>query len=310
MIKHAFLLALIISLVVGILVAGTPAVATGTYQAKVLTLFEDDLIAYWPLNETSGTTANDVSGNGRHGTYSGVTLDQVDGPGETMGRAGLWDGINDRVRVVSSISTTEFTVLGWWTQLNCNANTQHPLVSAIGSGSVRFDVAKSNSPGYWYWRIHNGSTNYVIGGMVYPEWCTSSWWLSGMIVTATEMRVVFGPSIPRTMQISVDSLTWTEIGIGFAPAVSWYHYGHIAHVMFFNRALTLEEIIILADPSPLPPSTTPTPLPLSHYYTLDSGQPVRVDFAMTGGDALITTTLLVVLGLAAMLVFLQLVRRR
>lgn len=37
-------------------------------------------VGYWKLNETSGTTAIDYSGNGRNGTYSGTfTLNQLNG---------------------------------------------------------------------------------------------------------------------------------------------------------------------------------------------------------------------------------------
>ena len=40
-------------------------------------VMSDSPVAWWRLDETSGTTAADSSGNGNHGTYgSGVTLDQ------------------------------------------------------------------------------------------------------------------------------------------------------------------------------------------------------------------------------------------
>ena len=34
---------------------------------------EVGLLGYWPLNETTGTTATDVSGNGNDGTVNGAT---------------------------------------------------------------------------------------------------------------------------------------------------------------------------------------------------------------------------------------------
>lgn len=47
-----------------------------TYQSEVLA---DSPYLCWPLDETSGTTATDVSGNARHGTYSGTyTLDATE----------------------------------------------------------------------------------------------------------------------------------------------------------------------------------------------------------------------------------------
>lgn len=44
------------------------------YWQKIQRLFGPAVVAYWPLWETDGTVARDISGNNRHGTYSaGVT---------------------------------------------------------------------------------------------------------------------------------------------------------------------------------------------------------------------------------------------
>jgi len=53
-----------------------PKPVLSSYQQRAKSLFGSSLLAYWPLNETSGTVATDVSGNGRNGAYSatGVTL--------------------------------------------------------------------------------------------------------------------------------------------------------------------------------------------------------------------------------------------
>lgn len=47
------------------------AAASKSYRGVVLA---DNPIAYWPLQETTGSTAFDVTGNGWNGTYNGVTL--------------------------------------------------------------------------------------------------------------------------------------------------------------------------------------------------------------------------------------------
>ena len=39
-----------------------------SYQLKVI---QDYPIGFWPLDETSGTTATDISGCGNNGTYTG-----------------------------------------------------------------------------------------------------------------------------------------------------------------------------------------------------------------------------------------------
>jgi peptidoglycan/xylan/chitin deacetylase (PgdA/CDA1 family) len=45
-----------------------------TYAQRMKNLFGSSLIAHWPLSETSGSVAHDVSGNNLNGTYSGVSL--------------------------------------------------------------------------------------------------------------------------------------------------------------------------------------------------------------------------------------------
>lgn len=91
--------------------------AEQTYIDKVKSIFDTSLIAYWPLNEASGTTAYDVSGNGLHGTYTGVDLGQAGiGDGET---SPYFDGANDYVNVysaglASAFNGDEGTVLIWY----------------------------------------------------------------------------------------------------------------------------------------------------------------------------------------------------
>ncbi len=47
----------------------TPATPGGAYNAYMVQM--KDLVAYWPLDETSGTTAKDASGHGLNGSYVG-----------------------------------------------------------------------------------------------------------------------------------------------------------------------------------------------------------------------------------------------
>lgn len=54
------------------------AARKGVWSRYAMEVFWDNPAAYWKLDETSGTTAVDSSGNGNHGTYgSGVTLNQA-----------------------------------------------------------------------------------------------------------------------------------------------------------------------------------------------------------------------------------------
>lgn len=75
----------------GIAVLGAPLLGGG-YSDKVRSIFGTSLIAYWPLWETSGSVAYDISGNARNGAYSGITFPGVEmltnGGFETDGAGG------------------------------------------------------------------------------------------------------------------------------------------------------------------------------------------------------------------------------
>lgn len=77
-----------------------------------------NLVGYWPLNETSGSIAHDLSGNGFHGTIYGCLLGQ-EGilPNE---RSFFFDGVDDYINVYSSAFANllgngyEFSAMAWF----------------------------------------------------------------------------------------------------------------------------------------------------------------------------------------------------
>src|SRR5262249_20602336 len=86
---------------------------TTAYQTEVLA---DTPLAYWRLGDTSGTTATDASGNGRHGTYqNSPTLNQT---GALVGDANgsvLLNGSTQYVSVadVAAFGTAAVSAEGW-----------------------------------------------------------------------------------------------------------------------------------------------------------------------------------------------------
>lgn len=70
------------------------------YSEQVKSIFGSSIIAYYPMDELTGTTAIDASGHGYNGTYSGVTLGQTGiGDGKT---APTFDGLNDFLNIYSA----------------------------------------------------------------------------------------------------------------------------------------------------------------------------------------------------------------
>ncbi|MBL8130289.1 MAG: hypothetical protein JNL42_00400 [Anaerolineae bacterium] len=148
--------------------------ARRTYAGKVLSYSP---LAYWKLDELSGSAAADSSGNGYNAAYGGVTLNGATGPDGKA--APSFDGTNDFINLYSAGYSAAFpwvrgTVMFWfkaasagvWTdstlrylglyRLNgssnqiaiyklTTANTIRTIYEATGSGTKFRDVGVSST---------------------------------------------------------------------------------------------------------------------------------------------------------------------
>lgn len=104
-------------------------------------LYSADLEAWYPLQEPSGTTLVDFSGNGYNGTYNGVTL----GGGDTMRSipAHSWDGNDDFADTGQKfrfIHDGDFTI-SFWVWIPTDISSRGFLFDSGGGSS-------SNDGGY------------------------------------------------------------------------------------------------------------------------------------------------------------------
>jgi hypothetical protein len=147
---------------------------TTSYTDEVLA---DSPYLYWKLDETSGTTASDSSGNGRNGTYTNSpTLNQTALINE--GKSVDFDGTNDHVKyTLASNFTGSFTmecwinndtfsafpgVFGAWTA-NSNGNYGTNL-QLSNTGSFDINIARSN---FNFWETNVGGYGSVSTGTRY-----------------------------------------------------------------------------------------------------------------------------------------------
>jgi hypothetical protein len=70
------------------------------HERRVLSVLPANLIGYWPMQELSGTTATDVSGNSRNGAYGNVTLGAAGLTGR--GRAVSYNGSTSKCSIYST----------------------------------------------------------------------------------------------------------------------------------------------------------------------------------------------------------------
>lgn len=98
-------------------------------------IMQDSPRAYWPLNELSGTTAFDVSGNALHGTYTGAVTPSAVGPG---GRSVLFNGAGQRMGAPSNalLNLGDVLSIECWVRRNSASDVTHSLFGKGDSAMV------------------------------------------------------------------------------------------------------------------------------------------------------------------------------
>ena len=227
--------------------------AGGGYSDKVLGYSP---IAYWPLWEASGATAEDVSGNGFDGGYTGVTLGQEGiGDGNTCP---LFDGTNDYVDIYSAgfagaIDVSEGSLTGWMKVFNAGVWTDSAWRYAvnIGNGSSnRINLKRSSANNTMITEYKAGDTteNELTGGLSTTGWMHLALTWS---VTADEVKHYYnGAKVGATdtalgVFAGAISEAYTNIGTSI-EAGGAYWYGYIAHVAVFTSILSDLDIADIA----------------------------------------------------------------
>lgn len=230
---------------------------TVQYHQRVLAT---DPIAYWMLDEKSGTVAYDlVSGRvagAQNGTHSGVTLGQ-DGIGD--GRTSpFYDGANDHTNIYSAalaaaFSGSEGSMMTWARVSGAGVWTDGAVRLVIqigdvgGTNSVRLGKAAANNTLYG---------QYVANSVVETRFITSTSLLwHNLAITwsasADEVKVYLaGVQQGATLTLlgawgGVLSAVRTNVGAdGNFPSAVWD--GTIAHCAVWDKVLSADQLADLA----------------------------------------------------------------
>jgi len=119
------------------------------------------LAGYWPLNEGTGSTTIDWSGNGDPGTWSG-TQSGASGyysAGHIWSSAGTFDGTDDKISVPDAPAldfSNDFTVFLWFRTSTTTYSTGGAMLSKRGGASqtVGYQIQTS---------LTNGSPSVLVG---------------------------------------------------------------------------------------------------------------------------------------------------
>lgn len=109
-------------------------------------LATDNLIGYWPLDESSGSTAYDLGPFGLHGNFSGIDSGNIGITGK-VGNAVSFDGVDDQVNIPhnSAINlNSDWSIAFWYKQLSFTNTYPGPFRkgnSGSADGYIQFYAA-------------------------------------------------------------------------------------------------------------------------------------------------------------------------
>jgi len=202
------------------------------------------LVAGWNFNETSGTSAQDISGNGNTATL-------VNGVARTTGNYGgglTLDGVNDYITAPNSSS---LNIAGSGLTLGMWINPQASGSDAVVLG--KFWNATMTSPYYQYGLELTGGTipNFFIGSSGGPLSASmgsalplNQWSYLAVVFDGSQVRYYVNGALVTTASLSA-TITARNNGfqIGADNNIQQFFNGSLDEVRIYDRALTAQEVL-------------------------------------------------------------------
>lgn len=255
-------------------VSAIPSSSITSYSAGVLALGP---VGFWPLNETSGKTAFDASGNGYNGTYqSNVALGGAGVPNPPFtgfaggGRAAGFnssDGNNSCVTLANlPIDTNTVTITEWI----------YPTVSSDIGTTFWNNSAGAGITGYYFnsaqlgYNWPPGANQWTFGAFFPPA---DVWSFVALVITPTNAVYYLGNASGLSSVIDTETenpanfTTGTAIGGPDNGSTTGFN-GSLSDVAVFNASLTPAQVTqLFADSGgyDLPPAITTQPVSHDAY---------------------------------------------
>ncbi len=239
------------------------AVATQTFDIQVSgSSGGDGLVGSWPLDEGTGGTALDASGNGNNGNL-------VNGP-VWAGNVLNFDGTNDYVNLGGlDVPGSAITLAGWVKAdnlANCSSKDCRIVSKASGTGEndhyFMVSPIKVGTQTRLRFRLKtNGSTSTLVatsGNLANNVWAHFAAVYDGSNMRLYKDGNLVG-STSKTGQITVNSNVPVWIGANPTNASARPWDGAISDVMIYDKALTASQIVELMGDVNSPPSFTSSP---------------------------------------------------
>jgi len=214
-------------------------------QAEIFeTIASENLVGWWRLDETSGTTAMDSSSDQENGTLQNSLTFATDSIAGKLGNALVFNGSNEYININydGDLNPSVFTI-SLWARVNGGAGTfRSPLTSRQDSaGNLNGYIFYASNVDTWqFWTGTGSAYHQQIGpAVVIGEWV----FLAGTYDGSTKKFYVNGAAADSdAVTFKVNSLNPTRIGAGGGAALNYYFNGAIDDVRVYNRSLTPNEI--------------------------------------------------------------------
>lgn len=202
------------------------------------------LIAHYPLDEDSGTTAYDHTGNGNNGTVTGAT---VGATGLLGGTAYSFDGTDDSV-VPPDRTNSAYSIMAWFT---ADSFTNKGTVICYNQGDL---LLRNDTAGNLEYYHRDGGSTYQL---IHEEPISTATWYHTVQTWdgSTATAYIDGVSVGNQAisGLANDTTTTTAFGIGAehpGTTLEDKHFdGRINGVRVYDHALTPAEIQYLYDVS-------------------------------------------------------------
>lgn len=221
------------------------------YSTKFYETQASGLLAYWRLNELSGTSAAALPTTGYQATYTGMTLNSTTAPGG--GAAPSMDGVNDVLQLQTTYVRDNF---------NGTSGTVAVWVNPSTNGVVNiawFQGAATSARMYIQANIADSSVAIVrqAGGVTDVRQAVTAvdlttWFLAGMTWDESDDEIqawIAGTTIMSTDGIGAwtngDDTTGSAIGRNASSGVNDFE-GEVAHVGLWSRTLSAADWADLA----------------------------------------------------------------
>ena len=207
----------------------------------VKTVASDNLIGWWKLDETSGTTVKDSSTGGRNGTYNNGTITGNSGPGVVNNAIKFNNSEYINIGNTLDLDETSFSICFWAKRENPGVDSDYIIGQGIGGQSIALHIGfqNSNNLNFGFYSNDKASSS----GYAQTDW---NFWVVTHDVN-TKFKNIFrnNTEIPAGAWGATESLNSSgnnfHIGGSYGSGADPFR-GYLDDVRIYNKVLTTAEI--------------------------------------------------------------------